>query len=154
MKLKVNRAKSAVDLPVNRVFLGYSFTSQQSPKIRVPEKTGKKMRGKLKELFRTGRGRKLETFRQEDLNPILRGWVSYYRLSETKGFAEALDGWVRRRRCIIWIQWKKAVTRYKRLMSRGLEKARAYKSASNDMVRGLPHICMLPIHRRCSKRWV
>ena len=35
MKLKVNRDKSAVDRPVKRVFLGYSFTLQQRPKIRV-----------------------------------------------------------------------------------------------------------------------
>jgi group II intron reverse transcriptase/maturase len=43
MKLRVNRAKSAVDRPLNRVFLGYSFTLHRQTKIRVPEKTCQKM---------------------------------------------------------------------------------------------------------------
>ena len=132
MKLKVNRDKSAVDRPVTRVFLGYSFTAQHQPKIRVPQKTCQKMRAKLKELFRIGRGRKLENFIQTTLNPRLRGWMNYFRLSETRGFAEELDGWVRRRlRCILWRQWKRATTRFKRLVAQGLDQARAHKSASN-----------------------
>lgn len=132
MKLKVNRDKSAVDRPVNRVFLGYSFTAHRQPKIRVPEKTCRKMRAKLKEHFRQGRGRNVETMIRETLNPLLRGWMNYFHLSETKGFAEELDGWVRRRlRCIIWKQWKRAGTRFKRLLARGLDQARAHKSASN-----------------------
>ena len=132
MKLKVNRAKSAVDRPVNRVFLGYSFTLQQRPRIRVPEKSCRKMREKLKELFRMGRGRKLESFIQKDLNPLLRGWMHYFRLSETKRFAEELDSWVRRRlRCIAWIQWKNSATRFRRLLERGLNQATARLSAGN-----------------------
>lgn len=54
MKLKVNREKSAGDRPVNRVFLGYSFAIHHETKIRVPEKTWRKMRDKLKERFRAG----------------------------------------------------------------------------------------------------
>jgi RNA-directed DNA polymerase len=132
MKLKVNREKSAVDRPVNRVFLGYSFTAHPQPKIRVPEKTCQKMREKLKQRFRAGRGRNLENFIQKELNPLLRGWMNYFRLSETKRFAEALDSWVRRRlRCILWRQWKSAATRFKRLVSQGLDRVRAHKSASN-----------------------
>jgi len=132
MKLKVNRAKSAGDRPVNRVFLGYSFTAQPRPKIRVPEKSCTKMREKLKALYRKGRGRNLETFIQSDLNPVLRGWMNYFRLSETKSFAEALDSWVRRRlRCILWRQWQRAATRYRRLIERGLTQVTARLSAGN-----------------------
>jgi len=132
MKLKVNRDKSAVDRPANRVFLGYSFTAHQHPKIRVPQKTCQKMREKLKDRFRAGRGRKLETVIQKELNPLLRGWMNYFRLSETKSFAEELDSWVRRRlRCILWRQWKRAATRFKRLVAQGLDRVRAHKSASN-----------------------
>lgn len=69
LKLKVNRAKSAVDRPVNRVFLGYSFTSQKAAKIRVPQKTCRKMREKLKELFGKGRGRNVGRLIREALNP-------------------------------------------------------------------------------------
>jgi len=58
--------------------------------------------------------------------------MNYFRLSETKCFAEELDSGVRRRlRCILWRQWKRAATRFKRLVAHGLDRARAHKSASN-----------------------
>jgi RNA-directed DNA polymerase len=132
MKLKVNREKSAVAFPVARVFLGYSFTAHKQPKIRVPEKTCVKMRAKLKQRFRQGRGRNIGRFIRETLNPLLRGWMNYFHLSEAKGFAEELDGWIRRHlRCMIWRQWKRPRTRFKRLRALGLEKDRAHKSAGN-----------------------
>lgn len=132
MKLKVNRAKSAVARPVERVFLGYSFTAHKESKIRVPEETCRKMRAKLKMQFRCGRGRNIGRFIRETLNPLLRGWMNYFRLSEAKGFAEELDGWIRRRlRCVSWRQWKRPTTRFRRLLALGLEKDRAHKSASN-----------------------
>lgn len=132
MKLKVNRAKSAVDRPLNRVFLGYSFTSHRQTKIRVPEKTCQKMRAKVKERFRQARGQNVERFVRETLNPLLRGWMNYFRLSETRGFAEELDGWIRRRlRCVIWRQWKRPATRFKRLRALGLDEARVRASGHN-----------------------
>ncbi len=132
MKLKVNRAKSAVDRPVNRVFLGYSFTVHHQTKIRVPAKTCQKMRAKVKERFREARGRNVERFIRETLNPLLRGWMNYFRLSETKGFAAELDGWIRRRlRGVIWRQWKRPATRYRRLRALGLDEARVLASGHN-----------------------
>ena len=132
MKLKVNREKSAVDRPVNRVFLGYSFMDEQRVRIRVPQKTCRKMREKLKEVFRSGKGRNLSKMIAEDLNPLLRGWMNYFRLSETKGFAEELDKWVRRRlRQILWIQWKKPATRLRRLKERRLDDERSFRSVNN-----------------------
>ena len=132
LKLKVNRSKSAVDRPVNRTFLGFSFTIQKKPKIRVPKKSTKKMKGKLKELFREGRGRNLFFFIKERLNPVLRGWINYFRLAETKGYAEELDSWIRRRlRAILWRQWKRPRTRFRRLVAAGLPEERARASAGN-----------------------
>lgn len=132
LKLKVNVGKSAVDRPWKRSFLGYGFTFHKNPKIRVPEKSVKRFRQNLKELFRRGRGCNLRRFIRETLNPVLRGWINYFRLSEVKGFAEKLDGWVRRRlRNILWRQWKRGRTRYKRLVKRGLSEERARKPAFN-----------------------
>jgi len=132
LKLKVNRAKSAVARPANRVFLGYSFTIQKDAKIRVPPKSCRKLQDKLKQLWRRGRVRNLETFIREALNPVLRGWLNYYRLSQTKGFAGKLDGWVRRRlRCILWRQWKRPATRHRILGRQGLDQARARQCAGN-----------------------
>ena len=43
-----------------------------------------------------------------------------------------LDGWIRRKlRCILWRQWKRTYARFKNLMKRGLDKVRAWKSATN-----------------------
>ena len=42
------------------------------------------------------------------LNPVLRGWTSYFRLTEVKGVLQDLDGWLRRKlRCL---QWKRPAT--------------------------------------------
>ena len=76
-------------------------------------------------------GRNLTNF-IEELTVTLRGWINYFRLSEVKGIFEELDGWIRRRlRCIIWRQWKRAYTRAKGLMKRGLGEGRAWESATN-----------------------
>lgn len=132
LKLKVNRAKSAVGRPWKRTFLGFSFTNHRRPRIRIPRETLRQFRLNLKGLFRQGRGRNLSHFTREDLNPVLRGWLNYFRLAETKGYAEELDGWLRRRlRCVLWCQWKKGRTRYKRLRRRGVDEKRARASACN-----------------------
>ncbi len=68
----------------------------------------------------------------EEITPILRGWTAYFRLAEVKGGFEDLDGWVRRKlRVILWRQWKRPRTRARKLMQRGLGKARAWTSAMN-----------------------
>lgn len=37
----------------------------------------------------------------ETLNPLLRGWIGYLRLTESRKSLAELDGWVRgRRRCL------------------------------------------------------
>jgi RNA-directed DNA polymerase len=132
LKLKVNREKSAVDRPHKRKFLGYSFTWHKKPKIRVAKESVKKIRGHLKAIFRSARGRNLRRAITEDLGPIIRGWINYFRLAEVKTFAEDLDGWIRRRlRLILWKQWKKPWTRRKRLINAGLSEERAVMSAFN-----------------------
>jgi RNA-directed DNA polymerase len=76
-------------------------------------------------------GRSLRRLIQE-VAPLLRGWMNYFRLSEVKGVFEELDGWIRRKlRCILWRQWKRSRTRARNLMKLGLEKARAWQSATN-----------------------
>jgi RNA-directed DNA polymerase len=90
------------------------------------------MKSKLKHLFRQGRGRNVRRFIQETLNPVLRGWTNYFRLSQTKTFARELDEWLRHRlRCVFWRQWKRPHTRYKMLVQLGLTPERARKSSFN-----------------------
>ncbi|MDK1104306.1 MAG: group II intron reverse transcriptase/maturase [Actinomycetota bacterium] len=131
LKLKVNGAKSAVDRPWKRKFLGYSMTFHKSPRLKVAPASVKRFKGKIRDLCRRGRGRNLGKFIAE-LAPVLRGWVNYFRLAETPSVFQVLDGWVRRRlRCIIWRQWKRPRTRAKNLMKRGLDEVRTWKSAYN-----------------------
>ncbi len=132
LKLKVNYRKSAVARPWERTFLGYSFTFHKRSRIKVAAKSVKRFRSHLKHLFRMGKGRNLKRFIREDLNPVVRGWVNYFSLAETKVFAEELDQWIRRRlRLILWRQWKRPWTRFRKLMRLGLPEERSARSAFN-----------------------
>jgi RNA-directed DNA polymerase len=132
LRLKVNRDKSAVGRPWERKFLGYSMTFHSKALLKVAPQSVKRIRIKLKDLFRAGRGRNLERFIREGLNPVLRGWGNYFHLAETQGTFEELDEWLRRRlRCTLWRQWKRTWTRFTRLKARGLDETRAWKSACN-----------------------
>jgi len=131
LRLRVNSEKSAVGRPSSRKFLGYSMTAGSAPRLRVSPQNEKRLKGKLRETFRKGRGRSLGRI-IEELTPILRGWMHYFRLAEVKRPFEEIDEWIRRKlRCILWRQWKRAFTRAKKLMQRGLDEQRAWHSAGN-----------------------
>jgi RNA-directed DNA polymerase len=131
LRLQVNRDKSAVDRPWNRKFLGYTFTTHYQPKLKVAAQSVMRFKSRLRDLFRTGRGRSLARL-IEQLRPKLIGWVSYFRKSEVRITFEELDGWLRRKlRVILWRQWKRPKTRARELMRRGLARERAWASANN-----------------------
>lgn len=131
LRLKVNADKSAVARPWERKFLGYSFTRHREARLKVATTSVQRLKEKLREIFRRGRGRNLKKV-IEELTPLLRGWLNYFRLAEVKGIFEELDSWIRRKlRNLIWRQWKRPGTRVSRLMQRGLAQAQARKSAAN-----------------------
>ena len=131
LKLKVNAEKSACARPWERKFLGYSFTVHREAKLKVAPESLKRLRGKVREHLRAGGGRSLAATIGE-ITPLLRGWMSYFRLTEVKGVLEELDGWIRRKlRCLLWRQWKRSFTRARALMKRGLERTRAWQSATH-----------------------
>lgn len=131
LRLKVNREKSAVARPWERKFLGYSVTANLDPRLKVAPKSVLRLKGKLRPILVRGRGRNLAGV-IKDLNPILRGWVAYFRLATVKVSFIELDKWVRRRlRCILWRQWKRPRTRLKELMKRGLARTQASAAAYN-----------------------
>lgn len=131
LRLRINRDKSAVERPWDRSFLGYSVTMHLEPKLKVAPASVKRLKGKLRILFRRGRGRNLRKVCQE-LSIVLRGWISYYRMSDVKVSFDRLDEWIRRKlRAILWRQWKRPRTRRKELVKRGLDAARAAVSAYN-----------------------
>ena len=132
LRLKVNEEKSAVGRPWERKFLGYTMTRHREPRLKVSDSSVKRLKMKLREILRRGRGRNIGRQIEEELTPLLRGWMSYFRMAEVKGIFEELDGWIRRKlRCVIWRQWRRTFARAKGLMKRGLDKERAWQSATN-----------------------
>jgi RNA-directed DNA polymerase len=132
LRLQVNAAKSAVARPWERKFLGYSLTWHREARLKVAASSVQRLKEKLREIFRRGRGRHVGRVIEGELTPLLRGWMNYFRLAEVKGIFEELDSWIRRKlRCLIWRQWKRPYARAKYLVRRGLAKAQALKSAMN-----------------------
>jgi RNA-directed DNA polymerase len=132
LRLQVNAEKSAVARPWERKFLGYSLTWHHQARLKVAASSVQRLKEKLREVFRRGRGRNLGRLIEAELTPLLRGWMNYFRLAEVKGIFEELDSWIRRKlRGLIWRRWKRPYTRAKSLMQRGLAKAQALKSAMN-----------------------
>ena len=119
LKLKVNASKSAVARPWERKFLGYGMTWHQKPKLKIAQQSRERLAEKIRKTMREARGGSLKRA-IERLNPILRGWAVYFRLTEVKGELEDLDGWIRRKlRALRWRQWKRTYTRAKNLMASG-----------------------------------
>jgi RNA-directed DNA polymerase len=131
LRLQVNREKSAVGRPWERKFLGYTMTWNKEPRLKVAETSAKRLKAKVRVVFREGRGRSLSQV-IKDLEPKLRGWMQYFRLAKVKGIFEELDQWLRRKlRGLLWRRWKRVYRRAKELMKRGLDRERAWKSATN-----------------------
>lgn len=132
LRLRVNEKKSAVDRPWKRKFLGYSVTSQKDTRLKPAPEAVKRAKKRIREeTGRKARGRNIVRV-ITDLNKFLRGWVDYYRLAQVKTVFDELDQWIRRRlRRLLWRQWKKRKTRYRRLVQLGLGPERAKRSAAN-----------------------
>ncbi len=129
LRLRVNRSKSAVGRPWERSFLGYSMTMHLKNKLRVAPKSVKRFKENVRELMRKGRGQSVKKT-IEKLKPKITGWANYFKLAEVKAPFVELDGWLRRKlRGILWRHWKRPKTRVRELVKRGLDLARACRSA-------------------------
>lgn len=131
LKLTVNYSKSAVARPWERKFLGYSVTNRQVSKIRIAKQSIQRLMDAVRQLSIGGKGSSLpQTI--EKLNPVLRGWMNYFSLTQSRRPIEELDAWVRRRlRCLVWRQWKRPRTRATKMLALGLDAHRAWQSSVN-----------------------
>ncbi|WP_129545144.1 group II intron reverse transcriptase/maturase [Thermoanaerobacter ethanolicus] len=131
LKLKVNEAKSAVDRPWRRKFLGFSFyTKENEVRIRIHEKSIKRFKEKVREITNRNKGISMEN-RIKRLNQITTGWVNYFGLADAKSIMKTLDEWIRRRlRACIWKQWKKIKTKHDNLVKLGVEEQKAWEYAN------------------------
>jgi group II intron reverse transcriptase/maturase len=127
LKLKVNRGKSAVDRPWKRKFLGFSFTFNKKPKVRIANESIKRLKAKIRELTSRSKSIPMEV-RIEKLNQYLTGWCGYFALADTPSKFKEFDEWIRRRlRMIEWKQWKNPRTRVRKLKSLGVPDQKAYE---------------------------
>src|SRR5271169_2043822 len=133
LKLQVNQSKSAVAEPWERKFLGFSFTTAESPKRRIAPKAVKRFKERVRELTSRTRGISMERVAKE-LALYLRGWIGYFGKCQTPSVLQSLEEWTRRRlRSAIWKQWKRGTVRFVELRKRGVDKDLAARTA------GSPH---------------
>jgi RNA-directed DNA polymerase len=133
LKLKVNRAKSAVARPGVRKFLGFSFTNGRKPRRRIAPQAIDRFKKRVRDLTQRTRGVSLPQTVKE-LSVYLIGWRGYFGFCETPSVLRALDMWTRRRlRAIAWKQWKRGRTRFAELRRRGVGRDLAAQTA------GSPH---------------
>ena len=131
LKLRINAAKSAVDPPSRRKFLGFSFSAGTEPRRRIAPPALARFKSRVRELTRRTRGASLGQI-TEELSRYLVGWRGYFGFCQTPSVLRGLDQWVRRRlRCIAWKQWKRGRTRFAELRRRGVGKDLAAKAAGS-----------------------
>jgi RNA-directed DNA polymerase len=133
LRLKINKAKSAVAKPSVRKFLGFSFTGGTEPRRLVAPQAIARFKAKVRELTQRTCGKSLGQIVRK-LSVYLVGWRGYFGFCQTPSVLLKLDRWLRRRlRAIAWKQWKRGTTRYAELRRRGVGRDLAVKTA------GSPH---------------
>jgi RNA-directed DNA polymerase len=131
LKLRVNAAKSAVDRPEHRKFLGFSFRIGPAPKRRIAPAALARFKERVRELTRRQGGNSLDTI-IERLARYLIGWRGYFGFGELPSELRNLDKWIRRRlRAIAWKQWKRGRKRYQELRRRGVDHDMAARTAGS-----------------------
>jgi RNA-directed DNA polymerase len=126
LKLSVNEAKSAVDRPWRRTFLGFSFTASRPNRRRVSAKALGRFKEQVRALTQRTRGVSLLTVVRE-LREYVLGWHGYFGYAEAKSVFKELDSWLRRRlRCYLWKQWGRG--QYRELIKRGVSRDLAWNT--------------------------
>lgn len=129
LKLNVNAAKSAVDCPSRRKFLGFSVTSCEEAKLRIAPKTRMRFKEKIRKLTRRSTSISIEE-RLKRLNEYIIGWMGYFGIAQTRSIFQELDEWIRRRlRMCLLKQWKRCKTKLRNLAGLGIDKEWACRIA-------------------------
>jgi len=107
LKLKVNTDKSGIRRPYELNFLGHSLHGKGELGLSKPSL--QRLKFKLKEKTNRNRGISLEQLVKE-LNPLLRGWLTYFQRARMKSKLMRIMSWLRRRiRCFRLKQCKRAI---------------------------------------------
>lgn len=119
LKLKVNKEKTkTVGVREGVDFLGFTIRSRS---LSVNKKRLKRFKDKVRSITKRNAGRKLEEVIKE-LNPVLRGWMNYYRVADIQKLKFDLMGWIRRRlRMLKMKQWKTYKAMHKEMRRKGIQ---------------------------------
>jgi RNA-directed DNA polymerase len=132
LRLRVNRAKSKVELAHKRSLLSYSFWYSKGGAVmcRVAPKAARVLKQRVRQITRRSGGRSLRRVVAE-LRKYLSGWKEYFQLADTpKAFAD-YDKWIRHRlRALQLKQWKRGPTVYAEMRRLGLSNQVAAKAAA------------------------
>jgi len=128
LKLSINDAKSAVDRPWRRTFLGFTM-SPKDKRLKVSNKAINAFKEKVRRLSRRTRGRTMYTIIAE-LKQYIQGWRAYFQLAEITSPLRDVDKWIRRRlRSYHWKQWGRRG--YRELRKRGVEVRLAWNTCKS-----------------------
>ena len=124
LKLKVNLAKSAVDLCHRRKLLGYCLG--EGGELHISPESLRRFRDQIRYLTRRNQGKAFEQV-IERLNSYLRGWLAYYQYGIRPSLVQRLDEWIRRKlRCYRLKQCKRAIGISRFLQSLGVPEWQAW----------------------------
>jgi RNA-directed DNA polymerase len=129
LKLTVNAAKSAVDRPWRRTFLGFTFTGRRPNRRRVRVKALQAYKQESRRLTYRTRGVSLRPM-VHDVRQDVTGWYAYVGFVEVPSSFKELDSWLRRRlRCYLWQQWGRR--RYRELRRHGVSRDLAWHTVKS-----------------------
>ena len=132
LKLKVNRAKSAVARPEERKFLGFTFTFKGEIKRRLAPQSLKRFKLRIREMTCAGSPPLAPAHLVNRLKLFLTGWRGSFGFGETPSVLRKLDSWLRRRlRMVFWRQGKRGRSRFAALRRLGVGRDLAAKAAGS-----------------------
>ena len=127
LQLVVNRAKSRAGPLKSCEFLGYRLNNRAKP--AWTDKAQHRFKERVREITSRNRGHRVQDVIDE-LNPYVRGWLNYYKLSSTYAEVKDLSERVRRRvRLYCWKQWKQPRTRRRHLLALGVPQERVHMAS-------------------------
>ena len=133
LRLVVNEEKSSISRPNDLTFLGFHLGSLSDGKVMISpsSRTKERLEARIRELTPRTWGQSLAAC-IEKVNSYLRGWFGYFRLCTEAGLPSfgRFDAHIRRRiRAVIVQQKKRSRHLYRHLVSRGISRGMAAKTA-------------------------
>ncbi|MCO5249133.1 MAG: reverse transcriptase domain-containing protein [Chitinophagales bacterium] len=130
MRLKINQEKSPIICSYQLNFLGHSILNNGS--LGLSRKSEQRFKAKLKQLTKRNRGISFEQLISE-LNPILRGWLNYFKYAKMRSHLSKIEAWLRRRlRCYRLKQCKRALGIARFLTKLGVPWNRSWTTAGSS----------------------